>query len=75
MNDMKMDELVKEINHLAHKKKETGLTEEELKRQKELRQLYLKKFREGFKSELDHIRVVDPNGNDVTPRRKHKKVH
>ena len=36
------------INELAHKKKDTGLTEEELAEQKVLREKFLAEFRENF---------------------------
>lgn len=67
--------LIQEINELAHKKKTQGLTPEEQKRQQKLRQQYLKEFRRGFEQQLQSIKVVDPNGNDVTPlkARMHKK--
>ena len=59
------DEMIQEINALAHKSKTVGLTEEEKKRQQELRQ----EFRSGFKQQLQSIKVVDEKGNDVTPRK------
>lgn len=67
-----MDMLIKEINALAKKSKEEGLTEEEKKKQNTLRQKYLEIFRGNFRNQLASIKVVDPNGNDVTPHRKHK---
>lgn len=63
------DELIKEINELAHKSKTVGLTDEEKVRQQELRQEYLKAFRSGFKQQLQSIKVVDEKGNDVTPQK------
>ena len=63
------DEMIQEINELAHKSKTVGLTEEEKKRQQELRQEYLRIFRSGFKQQLQSIKVVDEKGNDVTPRK------
>ena len=63
------DEMIHEINALAHKSKTVGLTEEEKKRQQELRQEYLRIFRSGFKQQLQSIKVVDEKGNDVTPRK------
>ena len=39
---MEMQELIAEINALAKKKKEEGLTDAEQKRQKELYAIYLK---------------------------------
>lgn len=71
------DEMIKEINELAHKSKTVGLNEEEKRRQQELRQEYLRIFRSGFKQQLQSIKVVDPMGNDVTPEKlkKAKKSH
>lgn len=67
---MSIDEkLIKRINELAKKKKEGTITHEELIEQQELRQEYLKQFREGFKSQLKSIKVVDEKGNDVTPEK------
>jgi len=65
-----MDELIKDINELAHKQKAEGLTDEEKRRQQALRSRYIEIFRAGFKQELENIRVVDAHGNDVTPKRK-----
>lgn len=61
------DELIQEINALAHKSKTVGLTDEEKQKQQELRQEYLRIFRSGFKQQLQNIKVVDAKGNDVTP--------
>ena len=60
-------ELIDRINFLANKKKAEGLNDNELKEQQELRQEYLKLFKAGFKDKLMSIKVVDPEGNDVTP--------
>ncbi|MBF7017201.1 DUF896 domain-containing protein [Staphylococcus durrellii] len=55
------------INELAKKKKESGLTETEAKEQSKLREAYLQSFRKGFKQQIENTRVIDPEGNDVTP--------
>ncbi|GAA0496229.1 DUF896 domain-containing protein [Virgibacillus sp. MSP4-1] len=57
------------INYLANKSKNEGLTEEEKKEQNDLRQAYLKNLRKSFKSQLTSMKVVDPEGNDVTPQK------
>ena len=49
------------INELAHKKKDTGLTEEELAEQKVLREKFLAEFRENFKRQLENIEIVEPD--------------
>ena len=54
---------------MAKKKKEGTISEQELVEQQELRQEYLKQFREGFKSQLRSIKVVDEKGNDITPEK------
>ena len=50
--------LIERINFLANKKKTVGLTEEELVEQEKLRKEYLRLFKEGFKQQLDSIKVV-----------------
>ena len=61
------DEMIHEINELARKSKTAGLSEKEKKRQQELRQEYLRLFRKGFQQQLQNVKVVDPQGHDVTP--------
>ena len=56
---MDITAMIKRINELAHKKKSTGLTPEELAEQKELYKLYLANIRGQLKSQLDNITVVD----------------
>ncbi|ADZ84089.1 DUF896 domain-containing protein [Cellulosilyticum sp. ST5] len=62
IKSMEMDELIKEINALAHKKKKEGLTAEEQIRQDHLRQQYLAIFRGNFKSQLEHTKIKTPDG-------------
>ena len=65
---MAIDETVCDsLNDLANKKKTMGLTAEESEEQQRLRQIYLKEFRQGFEQQLKSVKVVDENGNDVTP--------
>ena len=61
--------LIDRINVLAKKKKEGTITSEELKEQEKLRKEYIRLFREGFKSQLKTIKVVDEKGNDITPEK------
>jgi len=56
---MKEKERLDRINQLARKQKSEGLTEEEKKEQKILREEYLKAFRKQFRQQLDSIRIVD----------------
>ncbi|ANQ64114.1 MULTISPECIES: DUF896 domain-containing protein [Staphylococcus] len=57
------------INELAKKKKEQGLTQTEAKEQSKLRKAYLDEFRGKFKQQIESTRVIDSEGNDVTPNK------
>ncbi len=58
-------DLIKQINELAQKKREHGLTEEEQKLQKELYKQYLAQFRSNFKQQLNNVDVKLPDGKVV----------
>lgn len=60
-------EKLERINALANKDKNEGLSKEEKSEQKKLRQEYLKNVRSSFKNQLKSMKVVDPEGKDVTP--------
>ena len=69
-DDMSNNNLnIDRINELAKKKKEQGLTEAEAKEQSKLRKKYLEAFRKGFKQQIESTKVIDPEGNDVTPEK------
>lgn len=55
------------INELARKKKAEGLTELEIAEQKLLREEYLEAFRGGMRHHIEGMKVIDPEGTDVTP--------
>ena len=57
------------INELAKKKKEIGLTPEEAKEQTKLRAEYLKNFRSTMVNTIENVKIIDPEGNDVTPQK------
>lgn len=57
------------INELAKKAKEQGLSELEAKEQSKLRSEYLAKFRSNMLQTLSNVRIIDPNGNDITPNK------
>lgn len=61
------DEKIARINELANKAKTKQLTEAELAEQARLRRQYLDAFRASVKSTLKGVKVIDPEGNDVTP--------
>lgn len=62
-------EKIERINELAKKKKTEGLTPAETKEQSELREAYLAAFRSGMRHHIEGMKVVDPEGNDVTPEK------
>ncbi|CAC9935556.1 hypothetical protein PEPNEM18_01553 [Aedoeadaptatus nemausensis] len=57
------------INELAKIAKERELTPEEIEERDRLRKEYLKEFREGFRQQLLNTKVVDDEGNDITPEK------
>ncbi|WP_100404391.1 DUF896 domain-containing protein [Bacillus solitudinis] len=57
------------INELSKRAKQGVLTNEEAKEQQELRQQYIQQFRQSFKKQLHSVKVVDEEGNDVTPNK------
>lgn len=60
---------IKRINELAKKSKTSGLSIEEAKEQSQLRSEYLKTFRSTMRDTIENVKVVDPDGNDVTPEK------
>ena len=52
-------ELITRINELSRKQRSTGLTEEEKKEQKNLREIYLEGIRGQMRQMLDNIEIVD----------------
>ncbi|MFA9557988.1 DUF896 domain-containing protein [Evansella sp. AB-rgal1] len=62
-------EKLQRINELSAKAKKEGLSLKEQKEQKELREAYLKNVRQSFKNQLKSVKIVDEEGNDVTPEK------
>ena len=60
---------IERINELARKKKTVGLTQVEQDEQLILRQEYLEAFRGGMRNHIEGLKVVDEDGNDVTPEK------
>lgn len=60
---------IERINELARKKKTVGLTQAEQDEQLLLRQEYLEVFRGGMRNHIEGLKVVDEEGNDVTPEK------
>lgn len=62
-----MEDLIKRINDLANKSKKQELTAKEKQEQKKLREEYLGQIRGQVKNQLASVKVVDEEGQDVTP--------
>ena len=60
---------IERINELARKKKTVGLTQVEHEEQLLLLQEYLEAFRGGMRNHIEGLKVVDEDGNDVTPEK------
>ena len=67
MTKMLSEEKLNRINELAKKKKEWKLTPTEENEQQLLRQEYLEAFRGGMRNHIEGLKIVDEEGNDVTP--------
>lgn len=63
------DQKIKRINELYKKLKTVGLNENEKIEQELLRKEYVTAVRASLRGTLDCVKVVDENGNDVTPQR------
>ena len=59
-------ELIARINELSRKQRSVGLTEEEKKEQKNLREIYLEGIRGQMRQMLDNIEIVDAPGTAAT---------
>ncbi|MFC4411023.1 DUF896 domain-containing protein [Chungangia koreensis] len=57
------------ISELSKKSKTIGLSVEEAKEQSALRKEYLDTFRSSMRDMIENVKIVDPNGNDVTPEK------
>lgn len=57
------------INELARLAKAGELSEEQQAEQQQLRQEYIATFREHFDTQLHQIKVVNPDGEDITPEK------
>ena len=61
---------IKRINELYHKSKAEGLTDEEKAEQKKLREDYVAAVRGNIRSQLENVKVVDENGNEIPLKRR-----
>lgn len=62
-------EEIERINELARKAKSERLTDIEKKEQQMLRQKYIDNIKRSFSNQMKSIKVIDPEGNDVTPEK------
>ena len=67
---MEMNEVIAKINSLNATKKERELTTEEAEELAKYRQLYLQNFKANMRNILDNTRVINENGEDITPKKK-----
>ena len=67
---MAMTEVIAKINSLNATKKERELTTEELEELAKYRQLYLQNFKANMRNILDNTKVINENGEDITPKKK-----
>ena len=77
---MLSEEKINRINELAKKAKTDGLSIQEQQEQKKLREDYLSSFRKNMRGQIENVKVVDKEGNDVTPQKlrniqKEKRIH
>ena len=61
---------IKRINELYHKSKAEGLTDEEKAEQKKLREDYVAAIRGNIRSQIENVKVVDENGNEIPLKRR-----
>ena len=64
-----LEKKIERINELARKKKTVGLTGEEKVGQAELRKEYIEGYRRSLLHHIAGIKLVDEEGNDVTPEK------
>ena len=60
---------IRDSNELAKKKKIEGLTPEEKVEQAKLREEYIEGYRRTVRHHIEGIKIVDEEGNDVTPEK------
>ena len=67
--NMLSKEKLSRINELSKLAKEGKLTEELAKARTTVRKEYLDVFRTTMRDTIEHVKVVDEKGNDVTPEK------
>lgn len=69
------DEEIARINELYKKQKNGTLTEAERVEQANLRSAYLESIRNGLKSQLESIKIQQPDGTLVDVKERHDKKY
>ncbi|GAA0779468.1 DUF896 domain-containing protein [Clostridium subterminale] len=64
IDDMKIEEVIEEINVLYKKSQEYGLTEAEKNRQQVLRRRYIDNVKKNFKAQISGYKPLDPKHNN-----------
>ncbi|WP_346937209.1 DUF896 domain-containing protein [Clostridium sp.] len=64
IDDMKIEEVIEEINVLYKKSQECGLTEDEKNRQQVLRRRYIDNVKKNFKAQISGYKPLDPKHNN-----------
>ncbi|AVP49790.1 MAG: hypothetical protein C5T88_00905 [Williamsoniiplasma luminosum] len=64
-----MDELIVKINEFAQLAKTRELNDEEKELREILRNKYISIFRQGVKQQLENIKIVDEQGNEITKKK------
>lgn len=67
---MEMTEIIEKINALNAIKKERTLNEAEMADLTKYRQLYLQNFKKNVRNILDNTKVINEEGEDITPSKK-----
>ena len=69
---MEMKEIIEKINSLNALKKERELTSEESEELAKYRPLYLQNFKANMRNILENTKVINEDGEDITPKKKGK---
>lgn len=67
---MEMPEIINKINELNAIKKERELSSTELEELANYRKMYLDNFKKNVRNILDNTKVVNEDGEDITPKKK-----
>ena len=68
------EEMIQRINFLARKSREEGLSEMEKQEQAELRQKYIKMFRQGVENTMSSVYIVVEKGNKKKVQKKKRSL-